>query len=155
MGHKTLIYKAKFEANLKESFVHLNRLTVAFVELEKKYTIPFSITDFKKLINNIQDLAFADQIIYRFSKLQDIMGAKLFKSYLLSQGEGVDRPFLDILNQLERLEILEVEEWFELRDVRNNIAHTYEEDENVAVSILNTIFRIKGDILKMLKTIKK
>lgn len=154
-GDKALVYKAKFESNLKESFRHLNRLRVAFLELEKKYAIPFNTDDFKILIDNIQDLAFADQIIYRFSKLQNIVWAKLFKSYLLSQGENVDKPFLDILNQLEKLDILEVEEWFELRDIRNSIAHTYEGDENIALSILNTIFRIKNDILKMLETIKK
>ncbi len=41
--------------------------------------------------------AFCDQVVYRFSKLQDIMGAKLFKSFLLFQGENINKPFLDIL----------------------------------------------------------
>jgi len=50
-------------------------------------------------VNNTQYLAYSDQSIYRFSKLQDCMGAKLFKSVLLYQGENVNKPFLDILNQ--------------------------------------------------------
>jgi len=63
-------------------------------------------------------LAFADQIIYRFSKAQDSMGAKLFKAFMFFQDENVDKPFMDILNSLEKLEILEVDEWFELREIR-------------------------------------
>ena len=104
-----------------------------------------------KIVDDNQDLAFIDQIIYRFSKLQDIMGAKLFKSYLAAQGENVDKPFLDILNQLEKLNILEVDEWFELRDIRNSIAHHCEEDVNVAVDLINLIYKTKKRVRRDFK----
>lgn len=68
-------------------------------------------SSFTNIINSIQNLAYSDQCIYRFAKLQDCMGAKLFKSILLYQGENVNKPFLDILNQLEKLEIIDVDEW--------------------------------------------
>ena len=45
----------------------------------------------------------AKKIIYRFSKLQDCMGTKLFKSVLMYQGENVNKPFLDILNTIYKL----------------------------------------------------
>ena len=154
MGSTALIYKEKFQINLKESFTHLKRLNNALDEFEKKYSFPLDSLQFNMIIKNNQDLAFADQIIYRFSKLQDIMGAKLFKSYFISQGESVDKPFLDILNQLEKLNILEVDNWFELRDIRNSIAHNYEEDENIAIDILNTIFNIKSDLEAILNHLK-
>jgi len=65
-------------------------------------------------------------------------------------------PSLDVTtnNQLEKLNILKVDEWFELRDIRNNISHNYEEDENIAMDILNTIFDIKGDLEAILNHFK-
>ena len=153
MGNTTLIYQKKFQAHLTESFTHLKRLNNAFQELKKKNSFPLDNVQFNKIINNNQDLAFADQIIYRFSKLQDIMGAKLFKSYLTAQGESVDRPFLDILNRLEKLNILEVDDWFKLRDIRNDISHNYEEDESIAIDLVNTIYKTKDDLEAILNSL--
>lgn len=98
-------------------------------------------------------MAFSDQVIYRFSKLQDTMGAKLFKSILLSQGENVDKPFLDILNQLEKIDIIKVDEWFEIIDLRNEIAHNYDDNEEWALEVLNSICKLKSDLKKTLDTI--
>lgn len=153
MGNKTLIYKQKVVDNLNESNKHLKRLSEAFTQLEKKYTIPFCQNDYNKIQNSLEDMAFSDQIIYRFSKLQDCMGAKLFKSILSFQGENTDKPFLDILNQLERMEILDVDEWFELRDLRNEIAHDYEDNEKKAINILNTIYKLKNDLRAILQKV--
>ncbi len=98
-------------------------------------------------------LAFADQIIYRFSKAQDSMGAKLFKAFMLYQGENVDKPFLNILNSLEKLEILDVDEWFELREIRNEIAHNYEENEATGRAIINSIYNSKNELQSILNMI--
>jgi len=87
-----------------------------------------------KMVSSIQDLAFSDQIIYRFWKLQDTIGAKLFKSLLFYQGENVD-------------------EWFELRDLRNKIAHDYENSDYLAIKILNSIFQSKKDLEKILDNV--
>ena len=100
-----------------------------------------------------EHLAYSDQIIYRFSKLQDCMGAKLFKSVLLYEGENVNKPFLDILNRLEDIDIINVDEWFEIRDLRNEIAHDYEDNEEMAINILNTIYKLKIDLREILDAI--
>jgi uncharacterized protein with HEPN domain len=155
VGSKTLIYKRKVEQNLNESYKHLDRLNGAFEQLSLKYNFPLNQDSYDKIINNINDLAFSDQVIYRFSKLQDTIGAKLFKSLLLYQGENVNKPFLDILNSLERIDIIDVEEWFEIRDLRNEIAHEYEESENMAINILNTIYELKQELEKILNRIKE
>ena len=155
MGNKTLIYKQKVEHNLDESLKHLSRLKSAFVELEKKFNFPIDKKTYTDIVNNAQYLAYSDQLIYRFSKLQDCMGAKLFKSILLYQGENVDKPFLDILNNLEKMEILDVDEWFELRDLRNEISHDYDNSDNHAINILNTIYSLQGELEKILNNIKK
>ena len=155
MGNKTLIYKQKVEHNLDESLKHLSRLKSAFIELEKKFNFPIDKKIYTDIVNNAQYLAYSDQLIYRFSKLQDCMGAKLFKSILLYQGENVDKPFLDILNNLEKMEILDVDEWFELRDLRNEISHDYDNSDNHAINILNTIYSLQGELEKILNNIKK
>ena len=43
----------------------------------------------------------------------------------------VNKPFLDILNQLEAIDIINVDEWFEIRDLRNEIAHDYEDNDEI------------------------
>ena len=155
MGYKALIYKQKVSDNLNESFKHLKRLNTALTELEKDYKFPISNSDFEVIMKNVQQIAFSDQIIYRFSKLQDCMGAKLFKSILLFQGENINKPFLDILNQLEKMNVINVDEWFEMRDLRNSIAHDYESNENIDMSIINAIYKLKNNLTTILNRIKK
>ena len=135
MGDSALVYHAKLLKTLNENFIHLRRIRNAFDELSKQYTFPITIENFRELIDHVQHIAYADQVIYRFSKLQDGIGAKLFKAFLLAQGENVDKPFLDILHQLEKLNIVDVDEWFMLREIRNEIAHDYEENEENAMNI--------------------
>ena len=154
MGYKTLVYKAKVEENLTQSFTHLKRLNDAYAELNHRYTFPIDKVSYLKLIDSIQDLAFSDQITYRFAKLQDTIGAKLFKGLLLYQGENIDKPFLDILNQLEKIDIVNVDEWFELRDLRNEIAHDYENNDYLVIEILNNIFELKNELEKILNSVK-
>jgi hypothetical protein len=155
MGNKTLVYKQKVQDNLKESYKHLLRLENAFEALKKNYIFPVSMDDFKIVLDNVEHLAYSDQIIYRFSKLQDCMGAKLFKSVLLYEGENINKPFLDILNQLEAIDIINVDEWFEIRDLRNEIAHDYEDNDEIAINILNTIYKLKIDLKETLEAISK
>ena len=154
MGNQALVYKAKVQVNLQECYRHLAGLNEAFEELEKKYRFPIDTDSYAKIMSGL-DIAFSDQAIYRFSKLQDTMGAKLFKSFLLYQGENIHRPFLDILNILERVGILEVEMWFVLRDLRNEIAHNYEDDEKVVIEIINTIYEQKHTLEQILDNIKE
>ena len=153
MGNKTLIYKIKVQDNLKESYKHLLRLNNAFEELQKSYKFSIDKKDFANILDTVQDLAYSDQIIYRFSKLQDCIGAKLFKSVLLYQGENINKPFLDILNQLEKIDIVNVDEWFEIRDLRNEIAHDYQDSDKVAINILNMIYRLKDELESILDSI--
>jgi len=155
VGDKTLVYKQKVVDNLNEGYKHLQRINDAFNELKKRYTFPIQKDDFEHIVNNVQDLAYTDQCIYRFSKLQDCMGAKLFKALLLYQGENINKPFLDILNQLEAMNIIEVDEWFEIRDLRNEIAHDYDNNDNMANDILNAIYVSKNELEQTLSAIAK
>ena len=149
------VYRAKFIANIEEAQIHLNRLYQAFEKLKEHFKFPIDEENFKKIENDFQLLAYCDQVIYRFSKLQDTIGAKLFKSFLLYQGETTNKPFLDILNYFEKLDILEVDEWFKLRDFRNSIAHDYENSSNENIDIINLIYIYKPKLETILNRMTK
>jgi hypothetical protein len=155
MVSTALVYQARFQKSLDEAYVHLARMDEAFDELGKNYQFPIEQEQFIKLLTSRIGLAFADQIIYRFSKAQDTIGAKLFKAFLLFQGENVDRPFLDILNELEKLHIVDVEGWFILREIRNDIAHDYENNQDPTRLILNNIFQYRGELKQILVEIEQ
>jgi hypothetical protein len=70
--------------------------------------------------------AWCDQFLFRFSKLQDTMGDKIFALVLEMSGEDIKRmTFIDRLHRLEELGVLEKERWMVLRQERNEIAHEY------------------------------
>jgi uncharacterized protein with HEPN domain len=155
MGSQTLVYEAKLRHLLKEIDTHLLRVNIAFSELAARHEIPFNIASFTRLLSNNMDVAFADQVIYRFSKAQDSMGAKLFKAFLLYQGENIDKPFLDILNSLEKLNVVNVDDWFELREIRNEIAHDYDKNALLAMNIMNHIYQHRGQLSHILTRLRQ
>ena len=67
-----------------------------------------------------------DQILYRFSKLQDTMGERLIPATLGWLQEPHEAwPMRDRLDRLEKLGYLDVDPWLQWRDVRNRLAHEY------------------------------
>jgi hypothetical protein len=70
-----------------------------------------------------------DQFAYRYTRLQDDMGARLFPAALRALGEDVAAmPVIDRLNRLEQLGWLpSAEEWADLRRIRNEFTHEYPE----------------------------
>lgn len=110
--------------------------------------MPLSIESFRKLSNaEIQQI---DQYTFRFSKLQDTMGEGLFSAVLSALEESYkNRPFIDILNRLEQLELLQDKNtWLELRKIRNELAHDYESDLASLVESINSVFAHKETLLK-------
>ena len=98
-----------------------------------------------------------DQFIFRFSKLQDAIGAKIFRYTLEILEEDVTSlPMRDILNRLERFNIIpSTDEWIYIRELRNEIAHDYPLYENEIVAILNELVvkvEVVIDIYNKLKT---
>lgn len=73
------------------------------------------------------DRRLLDQFAYRYTRLQDDMGARLMPAVLRALQEEISSlSMLDRLNRLEQLGWLpSAEEWIELRRVRNEFAHDY------------------------------
>lgn len=68
----------------------------------------------------------SDQILFRFIKLQDSIGERLVPATLRTLLEPFeDWPMRDRLDRLEKLGLLDVEQWLRWRDIRNRLAHEY------------------------------
>lgn len=103
--------------------VHLKRM--AFAKSKVGSFIPLDSENY--YLMDDETIGFLDQYIFRFSKLQDTMGSRLFPLTLEALAEPItDHAFIDILNRLEKLEILDSAfSWVQLRKIRNDIAHEY------------------------------
>ena len=72
--------------------------------------------------------AILDAYLKRFSSLQDYLGAKVFPLLLEIAGIGSSR-MSEILYEIERERIIDsLENWIELREVRNELEHDYPEE---------------------------
>ena len=80
--------------------------------------------DFFKEYNNTR---IVNSFLFNFSKLQDKIGAKLFKQvlYELREVDNTSVPMINVLNTLEKLKIIDKSQWDSLRDIRNLLAHEY------------------------------
>ena len=83
-----------------------------------------------------------DQFLFRFAKLQDAMGAKIFRNLLeLWDEDIVGLPMRDILDRLERYRLIPgSEEWVYIRELRNELAHDYPLSDKDVVEVLNELF---------------
>ena len=68
-----------------------------------------------------------DQFAYRYTRLQDDMGARLIPAVLRALGEDVAAmPALDRFSRMEQLGLLaSADDWNTLRQIRNQFAHDY------------------------------
>ncbi len=129
---------------LYECNQHKQKITIAAKQLET--LMPLDINRYNKL--NIDESSFVDQMIFRFSKLQDTMGEKLFPSLLEILGEEVkSKSYIDRLNRIEELGIIDKSEWMRLRKERNEIAHEYSFNKDEVVDGINTIYEAKNELL--------
>ena len=87
------------------------------------------------------ELALFDQLIYRFSKLQDSMGSRLFKQLLEALEEDISGlPFIDILYKLEKLNLISnTKDWIVLRQIRNTVSHECPFFKEVQMEELNLL----------------
>ncbi len=84
------------------------------------------------VFNDFEKIKTIDTFIYRFIKLQDMMGDKLFKIFLDEIGEyRDDMSLLDVLDKLEKFGIVDASEnWMAYRKLRNRLTHEYPDNED-------------------------
>lgn len=117
---------------------HILRISEALEGLDVE--LPMSSACYADLSS--EQVRCIDQFIFRFSKLQDAMGAKIFRYILEYLDEDITAlPMRDILNRLERYLIIpSADEWTYICELRNEISHDYSLLESDMVTILNELF---------------
>ena len=127
---------------LLEAFAECARHSKSMLSAYNKVLLFFPLDVNKYRILSDEEIEHIDQMVYRFSKLQDSMRERLFKSVLMFLEEDIkNKPFLDILNRLEQLSILPSrDEWLRLRKLRNELSHEYSNEDEENVAVLNALF---------------
>lgn len=136
--------------------IHNERMSFAWEKVKRH----FPLDKEKYLRFEPEELSFIDQLIFRFSKLQDSMGDKLFPAILENLGEEVKAlPFIDRLGKLEELKIISsADDWLLLRETRNVVTHEYPfiTDEVIqGLNLLSKHYQLIKEILRQLETFIK
>jgi hypothetical protein len=93
-------------------------------------------------------LRLADQILFRFTKLQDALGERLVPATLQRLAESFeDWPMRDRLERLERLGYLVVDDWLRWRELRNRLAHEYPDQPELRFAVLKAAIGAAGELV--------
>jgi predicted nucleotidyltransferase len=137
----------KIKKYLNECAKHKQRISEAFLNI--KDIFPLSGKKYQVLSDD--EIKNIDQFLFRFTKMQDTIGDKLLKAVASEFVDGVEKmTFFDILNTLEKADILNsANDWKRLREVRNNIAHQYDDEPDEMAMALNDIFAQKDTLFEV------
>jgi len=143
----------RIKTYLEESELHINRLKRVLK------TLPYPFTE-KDLNDDILDKL--DVLAFRFSKLQSLVGEKLFREYLGLFYDIENKSFFEMLKLLEKEGIIDIDSWSELRKIRNFISHDYPlitqekiEAINFLIENITQIFEITEKIKRRVDEIKQ
>jgi len=129
--------------------LHISRADKAAEEISR---IQLSTNAF----DNFETVKTFDTFIYRFSKIQDYMGEKLFPATLDILGDyKYSMSFKDILNKLERLELIQsVQQWMSFREIRNTLTHEYPDNEDEIIEGITLAVNAYAEIKNIYAAIK-
>ncbi len=147
--NKEYLKTAKY---IKECETHIVRIKKANDDI--KDILPLSSQAYLDLDD--EEIKTIDQYIFRFSKLQDTIGNKLFKIVVAKLVQDIDdMSFKDILNKLEQTKILDsTQQWERLREIRNSISHNYDDEPDEMAQDINNIFAQKSIVINIFNNIK-
>ncbi len=132
--------------------LHLKRMDFA-----KSKVIPFIPLNWDTYYTMDEEtISFLDQFIFRYAKLQDLMGNRLFPSLMEALAEPAsDKTYIDILNRLEKLYILNsASGWIQLRKIRNDIAHEYPTALPERIEGMNILFQSLDELREIIERCK-
>ncbi len=133
----------RFKAYLYEANRHKEHVLEARRELKVPVEDYDSLPKMEKFALNT--------LIFRFSKLQDLIGAKMMRAYLeYSEFPVSDMSFFDILKAMEKERITDIDTWSVLRRLRNDIAHDYPEELGEMIEKVNLLIEQSGELLEIL-----
>ncbi len=110
--------------SLKQNIALLEQM---FISCDKDYKELLSKEINEGFFEDYSDVRILNSFLFNFSKIQDKIGAKIFKQLLfeLKEIDDFSIPMIDALNILEKLNIINKSDWDKLREIRNLLAHEY------------------------------
>jgi len=114
---------------------------------EKVFKGGFNEERARQIANDEELAEQVEAFTSRFCRLQDTIGDKLLPTWLdmLGEKKGVA---IDNLDKAERIGVLpSVEQWLELRQLRNQMIHEYIEDLTILADALQTAYQHLGFIV--------
>jgi len=144
-------------SKLENHYIALKEYKKLIDQLQTKKEI-FTDKEFTKLLP--QEKAIFDAYLKRFSSIQDFLGAKVFGLLLEISGISHTSKISEILSLIEKEEIIDsLENWIELREIRNELEHDYPAKLNDALKDLkfciNQYERIESYYLNTINFAKK
>lgn len=104
--------------------------------------------DMAQLEADRQLLRLADQILFRFTKLQDALGGRLVPATLRQLAEPIEEwAMRDRLDRLEKLGFLVVDDWLRWRELRNRLAHEYPDQPELRFAVLKAAIAAAGELV--------
>ena len=136
-GKEQMSYE-RLTVSIQKCRIHLNRLRYASKQVKELF--PLTEENYRTLSDS--KIGNIDQLVFRFTKLQDELGNNTFRFLLEYLQEDIaGKPFRDILNTLERLLIIDSSDtWLSLRELRNDLAHEYPMMVEETIEKLNYLF---------------
>jgi len=127
---------------------HANALQEALHDMQLR---GLNVDDYDQLTK--ADRRLLDQFAYRYTRLQDDMGARLAPAVLNALGEDVaPMSALDRFARLEQLGWLpSADEWLQLRQVRNQFAHDYPDTAAERFERLQAAIQAAGQLLAVMQ----
>lgn len=134
---------------LQKVELHKSRAKLAIEEIKEWSSIN------NEIFEDFEKIKTIDTFIYRFIKLQDMMGEKLFKVFLDEIGEyKSNMSLLDILDKLEKFEVIEDSyKWMEYRKLRNKLTHEYPNNEEDVIEGILLSIDVFEEIIKIINNI--
>lgn len=131
------------EKRLESYFAEAQKHIQLIQDAREVITLP--IVDYEKL-SKMEKFAI-NTLIFRFSKLQDLIGSKIFRAFLeFNKFDTEEKSFLVILKEVEKEGIVDIDTWDEFRKIRNHVAHEYPGDEEEALESIELLIE-KSSIL--------
>ncbi len=141
----------KLKRYIDEANLHIEAINEAYEEIKN---IELNTQTFQKL-NKLQKFSY-EIIVFRFSKLQDLLGSKLFRAYLDFLGFVTqDLSYYDLLKELENEGILDIDRWAILRKVRNQISHEYPQEDIEKMEKINLVLKEVFYLIEIVKKIER
>ena len=136
----------RLKSYLEEAEIHISRLKRVLS------TLPYP---FKEEYLDEEMLDKLDVLAFRFSKLQSLVGEKLFREYLSLFYDVEGKSFLELLKLLEKEGIIDIDSWNELRKVRNFISHDYPLINEEKVNAINFLIKNMNKMFEVVEKIKR